>query len=135
MGLELNYSNNLKLNQTQENFWDNFNKNTLNEFCLVNNFGSITALKIKFDYLVKFKPNEAEKILELFSVFHKSSEPIKHQELTIKFENAKKEIEKNKNLNEKDTNKINLKSFKMQSKKKQKHDMIKRKKFQINISK
>ena len=134
MGLDLNYSNNLNSQQSNAEIWDNLETNILKEFCLINNLGSITAFKIKFDYYLNFKMQAAEKYLDLLASFYRNVGIDKYEQASLFFQTMREKIEDKKSAKENNINKINLNSFKVQSNKKEKLDIINSKKGQIDMN-
>ena len=128
MGLDLNYSNNLNSQQSDAEIWDNL------ETGLINNLGSITAFKIKFDYYLNFKIQVAEKYLDLLASFYRNAGIDKYKQASLFFQTIRGKIEYKKRVKENNINKINLNSFKVQSNKKEKLDIINSKKCQKDMN-
>lgn len=124
MGLELNFSNQIKQEENKADIWQNFDSELLKKFCLVNDLGSVTAFKINFDYFINFKPVEAKKLLKLFVAFYSSESSIKNERVGFDLDEMNKKIDENKQIKEDETNKINLNFFKVQMNKKHKYEII-----------
>ena len=89
MGLEINYFE--STNKEENNsFWLDFNQDALKEFCKLNDFGSVTAFRIKFDYLLEFNPSEADKIFNHFTAYYQKVKYLSYKELMFKFEEINK---------------------------------------------
>ena len=123
MCLELNFNDSQKFEDDFENqIWDNVNLETLQDFCLVNNCGSVTAFKIKFDYYLNFRQEEAIKTFKMFSVFCQSLED-KNESTNLILEKGREILTKILGDN-KAYSKVNLNVFKIQSNKRIKLNKI-----------